>query len=37
MGATAMDSPPERDEELIDQLTQMVRMIIAGSRIVAGE
>jgi AcrR family transcriptional regulator len=37
MGATAMDSPPERDEELIDQLTQMVRMIIAGSRIVARE
>jgi AcrR family transcriptional regulator len=35
MGATAMDSPPERDEELIDELTQMVRMIIAGARMVA--
>ncbi len=32
MGATAMDSPPERDAELIAQLTQMVRMIIAGAR-----
>lgn len=32
MGATAMDLPPERDQELIAQLTQMVRMILAGSR-----
>lgn len=37
MGATAMDLPPERDEELIRQLTQMVRMIISGSRAVAKE
>ena len=37
MGATAMDSPPERDEELVDELTQMVRMIIAGARRVARE
>lgn len=35
MGATAMDLPPERDAELIDQLSQMVRMIITGSRAVA--
>ena len=35
IGATAMDLPPERDEELIRQLTEMVRMIIAGSRAVA--
>ena len=32
MGATAMDSPPERDAELIEQLSQMVRMILTGSR-----
>lgn len=35
MGATAMDLPPERDAELIRQLTEIVRMIIAGSRVVA--
>jgi AcrR family transcriptional regulator len=32
MGATALDSPPEKDPELIGELTLMVRMIIAGSR-----
>lgn len=32
MGATAMDSPPEQDAELIEQLSQMLRMIITGSR-----
>lgn len=32
MGATAMDLPPERDPELIEQLSQMVRMIITGAR-----
>lgn len=32
MGATAMDLPPERDPELVDQLSQMVRMIITGAR-----
>jgi len=37
MGATAMDSPPERDAELIEQLTHMVRMIIVGARTVAQE
>lgn len=37
MGATAMDLPPDRDQELISQLTQMVRMILAGSRTVAAE
>lgn len=35
IGATAMDLPPERDAELVAQLTEMVRMIIAGSRAVA--
>ncbi len=34
MGATAMDSPPEKDPELVDQMTQMVRMILAGARAV---
>lgn len=37
IGASAMDLPPERDAELIRQLTEMVRMIIAGSRAVAQE
>ena len=37
IGASAMDLPPERDGELIRQLTEMVRMIIAGSRAVAAE
>ncbi|WP_460454209.1 HTH-type transcriptional repressor FabR [Arenimonas aestuarii] len=32
MGATALDLPPERDAELIDQLTTMVRMILVGAR-----
>ena len=32
MGATAVDSPPERDRELIDQLSTMVTMILAGAR-----
>jgi TetR/AcrR family transcriptional regulator, fatty acid biosynthesis regulator len=32
MGATAMDLPADRDEELIRQLTKMVRMIIVGAR-----
>jgi TetR/AcrR family transcriptional regulator, fatty acid biosynthesis regulator len=31
MGATAMDQPPERDPELIEQISQMLRMIITGS------
>ena len=35
MGATAMDLPPEKDPELIDQVSQMVRMIITGSRALA--
>jgi AcrR family transcriptional regulator len=32
MGATAMDLPADRDEELIEQLSKMVRMIIVGAR-----
>ena len=31
MGAMAMDLPPERDKELIDQLSTMVAMIITGA------
>ncbi|MFY8135908.1 MAG: HTH-type transcriptional repressor FabR [Aquimonas sp.] len=32
MGATAIDAPPERDPELIEELSLMVRMILAGAR-----
>ncbi len=32
MGATALDLPPERDAELVDQLTTMVRMILVGAQ-----
>jgi len=32
MGATAMDLPPERDEELVEQISHMLRMIIVGAR-----
>lgn len=35
IGATAMDLPPEKDPELVEQLSQMVRMIITGSRAIA--
>ena len=35
MGASAMDLPPRRDAELIADLSEMVRMIIAGSRAMA--
>ncbi|MEJ1094967.1 MULTISPECIES: HTH-type transcriptional repressor FabR [unclassified Pseudoxanthomonas] len=35
VGATAMDLPTEKDAELIDQLSDMVRMIITGSRTIA--
>lgn len=31
IGAMAMDLPPERDKELVDQLCTMVTMIIAGA------
>jgi len=32
MGATAMDLPPERDAELVEQISHMLRMIIVGAR-----
>ena len=32
MGATAMDLPPERDRELVEQISHMLRMIIVGAR-----
>ncbi|CBA17081.1 HTH-type transcriptional repressor FabR [Xanthomonas albilineans] len=35
MGATAMDLPPEKDPQLIRQITAMLRMIILGSRALA--
>jgi len=34
-GATAMDLPPERDPELVEQLSTMLRMILTGSRAMA--
>lgn len=34
-GASAMDMPPEKDPELIEQLSHMLRMIITGSRAMA--
>ena len=36
MGATALDLPPEKDPELIEQMTQMIRMILTGARTLAG-
>ena len=35
MGATAMDLPAEKDPVLVEQLSQMVRMIITGSHALA--
>jgi len=35
MGGTAMDLPAEKDPELIEQMAQMIRMIITGSRALA--
>jgi hypothetical protein len=37
MGAMAMDLPPERDRELVDQLITMVTMIISGARAMAAK
>jgi hypothetical protein len=36
MGSTALDLPPTRDEELIVQMSHMIRMIITGARTLAG-
>jgi len=33
MGAMAMDQPPERDPALIEEISQMLRMIITGARV----
>ena len=35
IGTAALDLPPERDAELVEQLTQMVRMILRGSQAMA--
>ena len=32
MGASAMDQPPEKDAELIEEISTLVRMIIVGAR-----
>lgn len=32
MGGTALDLPPERDPDLIEQMSAMIRMILTGSR-----
>ncbi|MHC1481110.1 HTH-type transcriptional repressor FabR [Frateuria aurantia] len=32
MGSVAMDQPPELDPKLIDEISQMLRMIITGAR-----
>jgi AcrR family transcriptional regulator len=32
MGASAMDVPPDEDPRLIEELTDMVRMLLAGAR-----
>lgn len=37
MGAMAMDLPPERDRELVDQICTMVTMIITGARTIAAK
>lgn len=37
VGATAMDLPPARDRELVDQLSTMVTMIIAGAQALAAK
>jgi len=36
MGGTALDQPPGRDPEMIEQTSQMLRMIITGARTIAG-
>lgn len=36
MGGTALDLPPEKDPELIEQMSWMIRMIITGARTLAG-
>lgn len=35
MGGTAMDLPAEKDPELVEQMSQMIRMIITGARVLA--
>jgi TetR/AcrR family transcriptional regulator, fatty acid biosynthesis regulator len=37
IGAMAMDLPPERDKELVDQLCTMVSMIITGAHAIAAK
>jgi AcrR family transcriptional regulator len=33
MGGTALDLPPERDEQLVDELSHMVRMLLRGAHV----
>jgi AcrR family transcriptional regulator len=37
VGASAMDLPPERDPEQIDELTTMVKMIVIGARAMSAD
>ena len=37
MGGSAIDLPEERDPELIEEMSQMIRMIITGSRAMAAK
>jgi TetR/AcrR family transcriptional regulator, fatty acid biosynthesis regulator len=32
MGGTALDQPPERDAQLVDELSHMVRMLLRGAQ-----
>jgi AcrR family transcriptional regulator len=34
MGAVAMDQPPERDAAFVEDISQMLRMIITGARLI---
>ena len=35
MGGTALDLPPEKDPQLIEQMSHMIRMILTGARALA--
>ncbi|KLI99807.1 HTH-type transcriptional repressor FabR [Luteimonas sp. FCS-9] len=37
LGGTALDSPPERDEALVDELAQMIRMLLRGAAVVGAD
>ena len=37
MGGTALDSPPDQDDALMDELAQMIRMLLRGAQALARE